>query len=588
MTKKQGALFIKIKCVFFAILLLFIFNSCQTSVFSQKNSPERIKIETLLNNDLTESDLNVIETNNTILKMFQSIALEKYSAAIQMAKKIMYTPGGTPEEYKFALSAHVISTLLLTEQNQSEKNELTIEQIDFNTFQYNQCQELCDSIGWKMLAEHESDIFSLNGYNNFLISKKILFSVHKFLPLWIEEKLMIQSAESNAQNDEDSNSQKIHFKSDDSSTKFKKALDLFLEGKFDESISFILTISTHSTDSNLLSKCYYWLGRNYLAIKNAANAKKFFLLSGNINPLNLYDSLSGQMLHRQSGKASTTLLSPFTRNWHVEYDKWIENYKTYKDYSFDLKKELIEKTIHNTILLSSQIRVENKIESFEKYRLFMKENETSFPVLFLREEINWLKENWTPLAEQWENKEEANNISTSVAWLIYSLNNYLEVALFVNETKNSFNLSSEKNNFLYFVFYPKPEKLKLEKAISICPIDPDLFYAINRQETFFTSKNPQNNVLKKVCLIEHLLKKYNSNLAHTLAAYRSDEKSMNSWLNAILPQSKDDVIFLEFIPNEDVKKFTQEALRNYYNMKWIYSQKKNEKKWLPLAFSKTN
>lgn len=591
MTEKQGAHFINTKRVFLVFLFFFIFSSCQSSIFSKKNSPERIRMESLLNGELSESDLHAIEINNTILKMFQDISLEKYGTVIQSAKEMMYTPGGTPEEYKFALSAHAVSTILLAEQNRSEKKPSFIERIDFNNFQYSQCRDLCDSIGWKILSEHENNLFSLEGYNRFLVSKKIFSAVNKPAPTWLKEKLLLHSdtdTEEEVDAQKEDSPQKFNFKWDGSNTSFKKALDLFLEGKFDESIASILAISAHVTDSSLLSKCYYWLGRNYLALKNTANAKKFFLLSGVANPLNLYDSLSGQMLQRHSGKASTSLISPFTRDWQIEYDRWIENYKTSQNYSFDLKKELIEKTIHNAILLASQIRIENNIESFEKYRIFMKTNASLFPTLFLRDEIDWLKENWIPLAEQWKNKDEANNISTSIAWLIYSLNNYFETALFVNETKNSFNLSSEKNNFLYFVFYPKPENVELEKAIALCPIDPDLFYAVTRQESFFKTTKTENNILKKVCLLEHLFKKYNSNLAHTLAAYRSDEESVDILLNRVLSQSKDDVIFLEFIPDEDIKKFTQETLRNYYNMKWIYSQKKNEKKWVPLSFVQTH
>ena len=176
-----------------------------------------------------------------------------------------------------------------------------------------------------------------------------------------------------------------------------------------------------------------------------------------------------------------------------------------------------------------------------------------------------------------------NYISSSITWLIYSTGNFLGASFFANQVKDYINLSGETNNFLYFVFYPLPYKNEFTSISKKYEIDRDILYAIYRQDSLFFNKPTETDLSESAHKIKTLLIKYNNNLVYTLAAYNAGSDMVDKWLKKS-PKFRDDVLFVEFIPNKNNKTFVVNILRNYYNIKWIYSDKEPEKWWENMLF----
>ena len=81
--------------------------------------------------------------------------------------------------------------------------------------------------------------------------------------------------------------------------------------------------------------------------------------------------------------------------------------------------------------------------------------------------------------------------------------------------------------------------------------------------------DPATNTLAGACYLRDLLMRYQSNLAHAVAAYNAGEAAVDKWI-ARRQKIADVPFFIEFIPFAETKTYVQRVLRNYYNIKWIY------------------
>ncbi|MES2614919.1 MAG: hypothetical protein V4591_05845, partial [Bdellovibrionota bacterium] len=368
----------------------------------------------------------------------------------------------------------------------------------------------------------------------------------------------------------------------------KNAFSLFIQGKFQASINVFNQIKEQSTDLDTISMCYYWIGRNYAALGDYYSSRQYFLLSGSISPLNLYDALSGQMLNIPSGRTSTSLRSPFVNSWKNDIQMWLNyphkdifNRENIKD-AFNLNLEFIKKTIKVNFLLLYMIHEKNNFTSMNAMQEFFmnlkNKNSASLnkmtDVNFLSDNINWLKFIWPKNMESCCSSELSNYVNSYIAWFIYSTGNFLEASFFVSQVKDNIDLKNEMNNFLYFVFYPMPFKFEFNKAAKKYNIDKDILYAIYRQENLFFIPPTESNIDATASRIKMLLNKYNNNLVYTLAAFKLENFLEDDWLKN-RSQLHDDVLFIELIPQKNVQNFVRNILRNYYNIKWIYSEKES-------------
>lgn len=564
--------------------------SC-SSIWSQKRDSELTsQIQTLLRTKFSAEDLNLLAATTAVINSYQNFALSRYSDSISLSKQILYTPHLTPEIYKFALSFYTLSFIFSIDDKSMSEKKGWMSKMNFDSFQYEECTVLCDSIGWKTLAQRNTALFTPEGYDRFLIRRDILDLAQKKIPNWFVRTVLSENQNTPLQ--EATPAEAISFESsflDNSDSVLAKPLQLFANGDFHSSLKSLENLSKNSDDKDTLSSIFYWMGRNDFALHDVEKAKQYFLLSGNTSPLGLYDSLSGQMLKTNSGKSSTSLVSPFDRPWQEEMDKWV----SYPKFSLPIENkgsrlfsdfDFLQSSLKSAVLLSSQIRIQRHLDHIQEYQNELRTGSNSIEKIVLRDELKWLQNNWVSLSASWDAPFEKNDISESIAWLLYSNGDFLSSALFVSQAKDTFNLSSNRNRFLYFIFYPRPDLKLRSQNLSQCAVDLDLIYAILRQENFFAIPQNEESLSQTTCLLHSLLEKYNNNLVSTLTSYKAGPHFVDS-LRKSLSQTQDDVIFIEMIPDEKTRTFVQNALRNYYNMKWIYFQKKQDKNFYTPALT---
>ena len=408
----------------------------------------------------------------------------------------------------------------------------------------------------------------------------------------------------------------------------REALFLFLDGKFPESAKLFNDMIAKTEDLSIKSFAHYWLGRALKAQKLEGPAQASFQESGRVDPLSIYDIFSGQILASKSGRASSSLTSPFRSPWYEEADRWItlkneRPFLLFQPNTWFARSALesstgpntsstpsntnpvvqsFESTLSSALLLSTFVRAAGAFRSFEEYSHYLRDS-GSLTSRILKSEVSWLRQSASGKYTR-DNPPPAR--SAKIAWLLYVTGDYVNAILFVGSLRNTAEFDTDSNSFLYFIFYPRPYSAQYTQAANKCGVDPDLLYAISRQESLFvanarsgvgavglmqllptTAKCVLNsleeykdkpidltdvatNTVAGACYVKELLKRYNGNLTFTIAAYNAGEGAVDQWVlgrNKI----KDMPFFIEFIPYSETKKYVQRVLRNYYNMKWIYS-----------------
>ena len=543
-----------------------------------------VGIQEIFLNRIPKEDFKLLESVNLILNVFQSLKDKKFDRAKKISENILYTKELPQAIYKFAFKAYSISTVLLINTDSNKKNIL--KNFDFSSFQNDQCKSLCDSFGWKELVNENSLLFTPLGYNEIILSKDTFSAINQEKPEWINKSFLVGNQTNitrknnlkfvhlSSLGDHDNDNLQEYNSNEDVFTSIEDqehqnenlALSFFIKGEFKKAIDLFSKIAFENNDPSVKSFAYYWIGRAYTAENRINEAKKYYLMSGSENPLGLYDSLSGQMIKNPSGRASTKELSPFPISWENQIDNWV----SYPDIQYNSP---IIISLKSALLLAAKIRVENKflkIDDFQKFILSKKTIES----LLLNDEINYLAKKWENVFQIWLKQNKPDVIGNNIAWLYYLTGNYIKSIALVSKIKDTLDPYSENNNFLYFLFYPRFHKEKIKSAIADCNVDPDIMYAIFKQEGFFHHQNEDENVLSKVCLFKKSLDKYKNNVVSALSAYSAGFIKTDTWLQKNL-KINDDAIFMEYIPENKIKEFVQGTMKNYYNFKWIYFKKKN-------------
>ncbi|BBH51700.1 hypothetical protein [Fluviispira sanaruensis] len=565
-----------------ALILLFavLSVSCSTTFLAsdklnQKQKQDfKMNLEELFKNKMIQEDLDIATTTYQVLSAFEEIKDSKFEFANRISKDLLYTKGLSNSIYKFAFKAYSISSILLLNEKISNKN--MSNDIDFFSFQNNQCEILCDSYGWKSLARDDSSLFTPEGYKEEILSDDFFAFVNKQKPEWISESIYLDqhvaaynSYIKNLIKNENSSVSDLHLeKLEDQSSIDKEEVDAlfsFVNGEFTKSKTIFLSLAEKSSNPQERAIYYYWIGRAYTAEKKNEDARKYFVKSGIENPLSLYDALSGQMIKNPSGRSSTNELSPFPDSWEKEMEKWVT-------YPSIISNSNIIKTLKAAIILASKIKIEKNILRLDEYQDFIVKNE-NIETLLLKDEINWLTKNWLKEFKNWPKNEKPDIIGNNIAWLLFITGQNVQSIMFVSQIKDTLDPFSDNNNFLYFLFYPRLYKEEVSFAIKQCPVDPDLVYAVLRQEVFYNQNTEsKDSILRKTCSLKANLANYRNGIVTSLSGYHVGEELTDEWIK-YRAKINDDAIFMETIPDEKAKDFIKETVKNYYNIKWIYFKK---------------
>ncbi len=587
-----------VKKLFFLIALLLIVSSCVNS--SRKISLEQ-GLHELIKNDA--QTFSAFQNNDKILAYglnsyflsYEALLNKNYDKAEEISKKVLDTPGLTPTIYELMLNSFSLSIILSHEKNKDVKPN----DYDYNSMLDEICENLCSSYGWHYLANKNSDFFTPERFKDSVINNNLAKEINLNFK-YLNKNLFFIHEGSNQRpkfetdiNDYiDGNDNSINEHPGLESIR-KKALQNFREGLFLNSIKLFLSLKKQSNDTDITSMCDYWIARNYDALKETDKAKMYYLMAGSNNPLGLYDALAGQMLRTESGRTSSPQRSPFLSSLEIEKNKWpeydfIKQEDLYKNsYTMDTLDTI--NTIKTSFLTIKMCIKKHKLLNTDEIQNYLLNESVSEKNLKLRKErflekyflsvsSIWTKKKWLNISKQCCNKNIQTKVSSNLLWIDYQRGQFLEASLYINKIKNFIDLSKPENNFLYFVFYPLPYEKEFKTVANKYSIDPDVLYSIFRQQSLFYLE-PEKNDLEKISeKISRLNKKYNYNLTHVLIALRAGEKN----LDLLLKQQKfleDDVFLIETIKDKKTSIFVQETLRNYYNIKWIYSEKHLRNTW---------
>lgn len=397
----------------------------------------------------------------------------------------------------------------------------------------------------------------------------------------------------------------------------------FLEGDFNNSKKSFAKAIDSATDNLTRSMAFYWMGRTTLANNEFPESENAFLSSGLTDPLSIYDIFSGQLLARESGRASTQAKRAFLNHWHESYDSWMQFsfekplkifstaaqseigvLKPHSPNELTLSREQFDISLENALLIFSLLKAMVPEMEREAFLRKLRASDDLLPHI-LRAEVAGLRQAFTRLNTL---HSEVLPRAHQIAWLTHMLGDYANAILFVGRLRDSLGWDSDYLPFLYFIFYPRPFLDEFNNAAARCSVDVDVLYSIARQESLFQSSvkspvgavglmqllpttaqrilkqlpefqngqridltDPYTNTLAGACYLRDLLTRYNNNLAHAVAAYNAGENIVDKWISR--RQKINDVpYFIEFIPFAETKTYVQRVMRNYYNIKWIYQE----------------
>jgi hypothetical protein len=401
----------------------------------------------------------------------------------------------------------------------------------------------------------------------------------------------------------------------------RKGLMHFLEGDFSNSQKEFEKVISSTTDNFTRAMAFYWMGRTSKARNDVAVSENSFLSSGRTDPLSIYDIFSGQILARESGRASTDAKRAFVNSWRDVHDAWMlipkdkplriltsvtprtgENPKSDVAKELALSQQQFDLSLESALLILATLRAAEPDLSQDDFLAKLRKSDELLPHL-LRAETTSLRNSFTRLNTLYT---EVLPRAHQIAWLSHALGDYPNSILFVGRLRDSIGWDTDYLPFLYFIFYPRPFINEFQAAANRCSVDIDVLYSVARQESLFQASvkspvgavglmqlmpttaqrilkqmpefqngqkidltDPATNTLAGACYLRDLLVRYQNNLAHAIAAYNAGEAAVDKWI-ARRQKIADVPFFIEFIPFAETKTYVQRVLRNYYNIKWIY------------------
>lgn len=408
----------------------------------------------------------------------------------------------------------------------------------------------------------------------------------------------------------------------------RRGLFHFLEGNFSAAIQSFERVIEFSSEASQRAMAFYWLGRSHQAAKRTNEGENALLSAGLTDPLGIYDNFSGQLLARESGRASTEAKQAFDTNWKEEHDTWLEmsearplkiaasvpprtRFALQRDPVFEaslVAQQQFDISLETSILFISLLRATMADYSVEEFSGYLRESSDLIPS-FLRAENAQLRQSFQKLNTL---HSEVLPRAHQVAWLTHVLGDHANAILFVGRLREALGWDTDYLPFLYFIFYPRPYLKDFQTAAQRCSVDLDLLYAISRQESLFQPAvrspvgavglmqllpttasrvlrnlpdfsngkkidltSPATNTIAGACYLKQLLDRYKNNLTFAIAAYNAGEGVVDRWAES-RQKITDMPFFIEFIPYSETKTYVQRVLRNYYNLKWIYRTKSSE------------
>ncbi|MEN9808687.1 MAG: murein transglycosylase [Pseudomonadota bacterium] len=401
----------------------------------------------------------------------------------------------------------------------------------------------------------------------------------------------------------------------------RRGLMQFLDGDFASAQKSFERVIDLTSDTSMRAMAFYWIGRSHHAANRLNDGENALLSSGMTDPLSIYDIFSGQLMARDSGRASTQAKQAFYSSWQTEHESWLQLNErqplkiiasTQPRTRLTLQSEKIPSTVSSqsqfdnsletAIMVIALLRAANPAMTQDEFSQFLAQSTELLPSLLKGETVrlrqsfqrqNTLHDEVIPRAHQ-------------VAWLTHMLGDHSSSILFVGRLRETLGWDSDYLPFLYFIFYPRPFSQEFNAAAEKCSVDVDLLYAIARQESLFQPAvrshvgavglmqllpttasrvltktagmaakekfdltNPATNTIAGACYLKQLLDRYNNNMTFAVAAYNAGEAAVDSWVGK-RQKLADMPFFIEFIPFAETKTYVQRVLRNYYNIKWIY------------------
>jgi Transglycosylase SLT domain len=435
------------------------------------------------------------------------------------------------------------------------------------------------------------------------------FSPQQYLEALKEEQKIFANFEKDIDSSKDSHGMLEHGDNETSKDIYnylseKIAFASYQSAKFKEAQTLFLSLAEKTDSSFQKAKFLYWAGRAAQGNRSASFVGHY-QTAGSTDPLSIYDIFSGQMLGRQNNRASSSLSSPFLTSWRLEYENLAQ-----EENSENLFSERDSHPMLAQFALSLQTATLN-------YKLIKASQESNQRVSFedglaskiLKSELLWLRQNYLEYIQNYSQKNNSAVLRfylgeqiTRLVWLTSLTGDYSGAISFIGSVRDFLeDKSLASMNQLFFIFYPRPFQEAYLKASQTCRVDIDLLYAISRQESLFqpSIKSPvgavglmqlmpstakrflaadelkdltsaNNNTKAGACYLEYLLARYNNNLTFAIAAYNAGESKVDSWILRRF-KTNDLPFFIEFIPIQETKDYVQKVLRNYYNIKWIYS-----------------
>jgi len=460
-----------------------------------------------------------------------------------------------------------------------------------------------------------TDAAQVQSWEHFIDAAKVLVGRVGFEMLNGAENLSVLDALEKAQPASDSDEFLIWILS-------RRGLIQFLSGEFEPARKSFDRIIELTQDSSTRSMAFYWIGRTHHAASKTGESENAFLSAGATDPLSIYDIFSGQLLMRESGRASTQAKQAFYVDWKTELNTWLQldESKPLKIVTsvpprtslavarqadlqqFVSSQKQFDLSLETAMLLVTLIKAATIDLTADEFTHFVRGSDELIPS-YIRAETQYLRQSFQRLNSL---HSEVLPRAHQIAWLTHILGDHANAILFVGRLRDTLGWDTDYLPFLYFIFYPRPYAQQFSQAAEKCGVDVDLLYAVSRQESLFQASvkshvgavglmqllpstaarvlkvrpefkngekidltDPAVNTVAGACYLAQLLERYNNNLTFAVAAYNAGEAAVDKWVSN-RQKLADMPYFIEFIPFAETKTYVQRVLRNYYNLKWIY------------------
>lgn len=385
----------------------------------------------------------------------------------------------------------------------------------------------------------------------------------------------------------------------------RRALFEFLARRHTDAIATwenLLALPNTTSEDRALAN--FWMARSHLANKDPNKAVLAFRKAAESDRLGYYDAVGLQLLKQVPESPSTRAELTLPSRHEIETST-MTPLRAWKP-----AQEPDANPLLKTLRLSAiRVRALNwsltDVEFLEAFKHDTKPS-SRFIKQMLKDETAQIMKNLRTPPNNIEELSQLWQATRTLAHLNAAVGNFRESILLVARLRGSEVYKDPDDRDLLPLYYPRPYLSLFAKASSRCETQPNLLYAIGRQESLFqvevksiagavgllqllptTGKkhhpkplpqpfdltNPEINAHAGACYIAHLLRHYNGDTVFALAAYNAGEGAVDEWIKR-RHHSKDILAFIEMVPYSETQNYVKKVLRNYFNIKWLYETPK--------------